>query len=202
MVSSKAGINEDKQSRALRLERFNKLQAIAGAQAQRSQQQLRLGLLDLVARIANVASLAADDHVRLRIQTMGDAVPKQRVLFQNQDAGFGVGVLFWGGHLCACALRDCGVLFAIFAEQMSSREFQIFTTENTGDAYDLIRKPGTLCLPSLISFFLIQSARTCCSVRCPQRKIGDLFKQQMREDSARHNRVQASHGFTQMGTED
>jgi hypothetical protein len=36
-------------------------------------------------------------------------------------------MLFWGGHLCASAVRICGLLFAIPAVQMSSREF--FTAE-------------------------------------------------------------------------
>src|SRR5204862_2138184 len=84
----KTGINENQQSRMLRLERFKKFEAVAGAQPQCNQQQVRLAFLDLVAGIANIVSLATYNHVRLRIRKMCDAIPKQRVLFQNQDAGF------------------------------------------------------------------------------------------------------------------
>jgi hypothetical protein len=37
-------------------------------------------------------------------------MPKQRMLFQNDNSCF-YGMLFWGGHLCACAGRICGLLF-------------------------------------------------------------------------------------------
>src|SRR5262249_23628747 len=118
----KSGVNENQQTGTLRFEGFKKFKAVAGAQAQCSQQQLRFALVDSVARITNVVDLAADDHIVLRIQKVRDAVAKERVLFQNQDPDF-TGMLFWGGHVGAYALRDCGVFFAILGAQMSSREF-------------------------------------------------------------------------------
>lgn len=71
------------------------------AQSQGSQQQVRLRLLNLVARITNVVSFTAHNHVVLGIQKMGNTVPKQRMLFQN-DNSCSYRMLFWGGHLCAC----------------------------------------------------------------------------------------------------
>src|SRR4029077_9971204 len=103
--------------------------------------------MDFMARITNVVSLATHNHVWLRIQKIGDAVPKQRVLFQNHDPRFS-GMLFWGGHVCACAQ-----VFAIHAVGMSSREFLRFIyrrehgarrvqSETRMATEDLIRKPG------------------------------------------------------------
>src|SRR6266513_1554564 len=83
-----SGINENQQSRTLRFESFKKFEAVTGAQPQRSQQQVRLQLLDLVARITNVVSFTADNHVLLGIQKIGNTVPKQRVLFQNDNSCF------------------------------------------------------------------------------------------------------------------
>src|SRR5437763_15632005 len=53
----KSGINENQQSRMLQLERFKKFEAVAGAQPQCNQQQVRLAFLDLVAasRIVSVS---------------------------------------------------------------------------------------------------------------------------------------------------
>ena len=106
----KSRVNENQQSRTLRLERLKKFEAVTSTQPQCSQQQLRFAFVDFVARITNVVSLATDNHVWLRIQNLRDAVPKQRVLFQNQDACF-YRMLFWGGHVRAT--HDCAVLFAI-----------------------------------------------------------------------------------------
>src|SRR5262249_31745541 len=90
----------------------------------------------------NVVSLATHNHVRLRIQKIRHAMPKQRVLFQNEDANF-CGVLFRGGHVRACALRDRGMSFAIRGEQMSSREFSPQGSEDL----KLARLPSSSPLP-------------------------------------------------------
>src|ERR1043165_6714629 len=46
-----SGINEDQQSRTLRFKTFQKLEAVAGPQSQRSEQQWRFAFLDFVTRV-------------------------------------------------------------------------------------------------------------------------------------------------------
>jgi hypothetical protein len=60
-----------------------KFQAVAGAKPQRSQQQLRLGFRDPAACIRDVFGFAANNHVRLRIKKMDDALAKKWMLFQD-----------------------------------------------------------------------------------------------------------------------
>src|SRR5204862_2102916 len=130
----KSRVNKNQQSRTFRFERFKKFEAVTGAQPQCGKQQLRLAFLDFVARITNVVSLATYNHVWLRIQKMCDAVPKQRVLFQNQDAGF-YRMLFWSGHVRACALRNCGKVFCHFGGVNVKLEFlRSIYAGNTEDA--------------------------------------------------------------------
>src|SRR5438552_6748216 len=81
-------IDKDQQSGLLSLERLNKLQAVASAQPKGDHQQLRLAFCNLVAGIRNVVRFAANNHIRLRIEIIGDSVAKQRMLFQDQDASF------------------------------------------------------------------------------------------------------------------
>jgi hypothetical protein len=68
------------------LERLHKFQAIAGTQAHGSQQQLRLAFRDLVARVPDIVTFAADNHIRLRIEIIDDPLAKQRMLFQDYDS--------------------------------------------------------------------------------------------------------------------
>ena len=56
---------------------------------------------------------------------MGNTVPKKRMLFQNDNSCF-YRMLFWGGHLCACAGAHLWAAFAIPAAQMPSPEFLRF----------------------------------------------------------------------------
>ena len=112
---------------------FKKFEAVTGAQPQRSQQQVRLRLLNLVARITNVVSFTADNHVLLGIQKIGNTVPKQRVLFQNDNSCF-YRMLSWGGHVCA--VRGG---WAAFCHPGGANVKQgilpgLFTAENTEDA--------------------------------------------------------------------
>src|SRR4029077_6807122 len=82
----KGRIDKDQQTGFLSLERLNKFQTVAGAEAQSCNQQLRLAFRDLVTCIANVVGLTAYLQVRLSIHKIGDPVAKQRMLFQDQDS--------------------------------------------------------------------------------------------------------------------
>ena len=84
----KGRIHQDQQSRPFFLEALNKFQAVAGPEPQRSEQQMRFALSDLMARIPHAVGFAAHHQVRLRIEAICDPVAKQRVLFQHEDALF------------------------------------------------------------------------------------------------------------------
>src|SRR4029077_10335634 len=66
------------------------------------------------------------------------------VFFRNQDPCF-YGMLCWGGHVRACALHDCAVLFAIRAAQISSREFCLVSSP------ERTRRTQRSCCPQIPS---------------------------------------------------
>ena len=114
-----SGVNENQQSRTLRFERFKKFEAVAGTQPQCSQQQVRLATPGSCGahheccqspRRRSCPAGNSEDGQR-RAEAAG-ALPKRGFVFL-QDAFLGR----------TCALRTRARLFAISAEQMSSREF-------------------------------------------------------------------------------
>ena len=76
--------------------------------AQSCDQQLRLAFHQSHYCIANVVGLTAYQQVRLSIQTIGDPVAKQRVLFQDQDARFG-DEPSWNAHASLSGLSECEI---------------------------------------------------------------------------------------------
>src|SRR6266496_6558378 len=104
----KGRIHKDQQTGLLSLERLNKFQAVASTEPQSCDDQLRFAFRDLIPHIANVASLTANNHIRLRIETIGDSVAKQRMLFQDQDASF-CGGASWNAHASPSRLSECEI---------------------------------------------------------------------------------------------
>src|SRR5881392_1141190 len=90
----------------LRLERLDKFQAVAGAQPQRSQQQLRFAFCDLASRARNAVRFAAGNHVRLAIDESDDSVAKQWMLVHDEDSGFSDVFSWRSDAVCCVCFRD------------------------------------------------------------------------------------------------